>query len=495
MGRQLAVLDRLHARRARGEPDAVLHVLCAGDVRRDGHCDGGEPVHAVHLLRGADLLDLSAGDAQRAMQRRGGQGASISARWSARRCVLFLPGIIGVAVVAGSTTFTPGGLLAGKVDATAGSVLLLLLVFGAAKAALMPLHGWLPKRDGRAGAGVGAAACGGCGEGRRVHRAESVGLHFRARADLDAAGGDLAAVDRGGDDRDRVAGRADEGRSQGAAGVVDCGPAGLRHLGRDAAVGGGLVAGGLHMVFHAVAKITLFMCAGAIYVATGASKVSEMGGLGRRMPIVFVVLPRSRASRVIGLPPMAGMWSKFLLMTASFGSREWLTAAAMIVSSLLGLVYLVPVAMRALAAAGGRWQSPRAFIRPGGTPGAGGCGADRDGGGRASCCSSWPIAVANYLAPIAAAASWRRAMSEETSSRKAPAAGRAGRASAVGAAVLVDADAAVLARRSMIAAWRRWALALIALEICAVAAADQGRHRACRASSACSALSRSRSPC
>ena len=54
VGGQLAVLDRLHARHARGEPDAVLHVLCAGDVRRDGHRDGGEPVHAVHLLRGAD---------------------------------------------------------------------------------------------------------------------------------------------------------------------------------------------------------------------------------------------------------------------------------------------------------------------------------------------------------------------------------------------------------------------------------------------------------
>ncbi|RYG22042.1 MAG: monovalent cation/H+ antiporter subunit D family protein, partial [Burkholderiales bacterium] len=58
--------------------------------------------------------------------------------------VLFLPGIIGVQIFAGSTSFAQGGLLFGKVDMVAGNILLLLLVFGAAKAALMPLHGWLP---------------------------------------------------------------------------------------------------------------------------------------------------------------------------------------------------------------------------------------------------------------------------------------------------------------------------------------------------------------
>ena len=128
----------------------------------------------------------------------------------------------------------------------------------------------------------------------------------------------------------------------------------------------GLVAGGLYMVFLAVAKITLFMCAGAIYVASGASRVSEMGGLGRRMPIVFTCFMIASLS-VIGLPPMAGMWSKFLLVTAAFGSNEWLTAAAMIASSLLTVVYLMPVAFRALFPAQGD-PGPRDFVRPGGTP-------------------------------------------------------------------------------------------------------------------------------
>ncbi|HOZ28666.1 MAG TPA: proton-conducting transporter membrane subunit, partial [Hyphomonadaceae bacterium] len=115
------------------------------------------------------------------------------------------------------------------------------------------------------------------------------------------------------------------------------------------------------------AKITLFMCAGAIYVATGASKVSEMRGLGRSMPIVFSCFLVG-ALCVIGLPPFAGMWSKFLLLNAAFGTKEWVTAAAMIVSSLLGLIYLAPVALRALLQPVGD-GSPRAFIRPGGAPG------------------------------------------------------------------------------------------------------------------------------
>jgi multicomponent Na+:H+ antiporter subunit D len=108
------------------------------------------------------------------------------------------------------------------------------------------------------------------------------------------------------------------------------------------------------------------MCAGAIYVATGASRVSQMGGLGRRMPVVFVCFMIAGAS-VIGLPPMAGMWSKFLLVSAAFGSNEWLTAAAMVVSSLLSVVYLMPVAFRALFPSQGD-PAPRDFVRPGGTP-------------------------------------------------------------------------------------------------------------------------------
>jgi multicomponent Na+:H+ antiporter subunit D len=109
------------------------------------------------------------------------------------------------------------------------------------------------------------------------------------------------------------------------------------------------------------------MCAGAIYVAAGVDKVSQMHGLGRRMPVVFTCFLVGALS-VIGLPPLVGFWSKFLLISASFGSAEWITAAAMIVSSLLSLFYLAPVAIRGLLPPDSDGQ-PVHFIRPGGTPG------------------------------------------------------------------------------------------------------------------------------
>ena len=86
-----------------------------------------------------------------------------------------------------------------------------------------------------------------------------------------------------------------------------------------------------------------------------------------RMPVVFVAFLVASLA-IVGLPPMAGMWSKFLLVTASFGSGEWITAAALIISSLLSLVYLAPIAFRALYPPMGA-EAPRAFIRPGGAPG------------------------------------------------------------------------------------------------------------------------------
>lgn len=280
---------------------------------------------------------------------------------------LFLPGIIAVAVTAGSTSFTPGGLLAGKVDGAAASAILLLLTFGAAKAALMPLHGWLP-----------AAMVAPAPVSALLHAVAVVkaGVFTVLKVSTYIVGPDLISTLPAANwilwvaaativIASLVALTKDDLKARLAWSTVGQ----LAYVTSAAMLpwASGLVAGGLHMLFHAVAKITLFMCAGAIYVATGASRVSEMGGLGRRMPAVFVCFLIASLS-VIGLPPTAGMWSKFLLVTAAFGSKEWLTAAAMVVSSLFSMVYLLPVALRALFPATDD-APPRDFVRPGGTPG------------------------------------------------------------------------------------------------------------------------------
>lgn len=311
--------------------------------------------------------------------------------------LLLLPGIIGVQAVAGSTSFVVGGLLAGRVDAVVGSVLLLLLVFGAAKAALMPLHGWLP-----------AAMVAPAPVSALLHAVAVVkaGVFTVLKVSAYIFGPDLISVLPAATwilwigaativIASLVAMTKDDLKARLAWSTVGQ----LAYITSAAMLpmASGLVAGGLHMVFHAVAKIALFMCAGAIYVATGASRVSEMGGLGKRMPWVFAAFLAASLG-VIGLPPMAAMWSKLLMMTAASGAGHWVFVAALVASSLLGLAYLLPVAFRALFPPMGQ-EPARDFVRPGGAPGT---------AVFAVCVSAAACAVlflladplANYLAPI-----------------------------------------------------------------------------------------------
>lgn len=280
--------------------------------------------------------------------------------------LLLLPAIIAVQVITADTAFVSGGLLAGKVDDVAGGVLLALFVFGGAKAALMPVHAWLPT------AMVAPAPVSALLHAVAVVKA-GVFVMLKISAytfgpelisDMPAAQGLLWVAAASIVIASLVALRKDDLKARLAWSTVSQ----LAYITSAALLpaSAGLVAGGFHMVTHALGKITLFMCAGAIYVATGVSKVSQMDGLGRRMPVVFACFTVGALS-VIGLPPTAGMWSKFLLITASFGSGEWLTAAAMITSSLLTLFYLIPVAIRALMPPDN--AAPAAeFIRPGGAP-------------------------------------------------------------------------------------------------------------------------------
>ena len=72
----------------------------------------------------------------------------------------------------------------------------------------------------------------------------------------------------------------------------------------------------LHIVMHAAGKITLFFCAGAIYVQTHLTKISDLDGQGREMPWVFGAFFVGALS-IIGIPPLGGSWSKFMLMVGA----------------------------------------------------------------------------------------------------------------------------------------------------------------------------------
>src|SRR5690606_180748 len=100
---------------------------------------------------------------------------------------------------------------------------------------------------------------------------------------------------------------------------------------------------------HAVGKITLFMCAGAIYVAAHKTKVSELDGLGRKMPVTFICFTIAALS-IIGLPPFAGAWSKWYLLLAAADEGQMVMIVVLMLSSLLNVAYLLSISGRAFFA-------------------------------------------------------------------------------------------------------------------------------------------------
>lgn len=102
----------------------------------------------------------------------------------------------------------------------------------------------------------------------------------------------------------------------------------------------------LHIATHAVGKITLFFCAGAIMVASHKKNISDMVGLGRQMPLTMAAFTIGAIS-IIGLPPMAGTWSKWYLTIGALEADKLLIVATLMISSLLNIAYLMPIPIKA----------------------------------------------------------------------------------------------------------------------------------------------------
>ena len=113
-------------------------------------------------------------------------------------------------------------------------------------------------------------------------------------------------------------------------------------LGAMLASGVGAVGGAMHIAMHAFGKITLFFCAGAIMVAGHKTEISQMQGLGRKMPITFACFLIGALS-IIGLPPLGGVWSKWHLSLAAAETGQLVFIAVFMISSLLNIAYLLPI--------------------------------------------------------------------------------------------------------------------------------------------------------
>ena len=107
------------------------------------------------------------------------------------------------------------------------------------------------------------------------------------------------------------------------------------------------VTGGVaHIAHHAFSKITLFFTAGAIYVATHQKKISMLAGMGRRMPWTFGAFAIASLS-MIGVPPVCGFVSKWYMVNGAVSGEHYFLLAALLTSTILNASYFTPVVFRA----------------------------------------------------------------------------------------------------------------------------------------------------
>ncbi len=110
----------------------------------------------------------------------------------------------------------------------------------------------------------------------------------------------------------------------------------------------GLTAGLMHMVYHAVIKITLFFCAGAALHQNGLEYIYDMEGLGKRMPVTCAAFTVAGLA-LMGIPPLGGFLTKWLIATAAAANGHWasdLCVVALILSATLTSLYIMTVVVR-----------------------------------------------------------------------------------------------------------------------------------------------------
>ncbi len=259
---------------------------------------------------------------------------------------LALPAMLMTYAVAGTLDFTPGGILAGKASPELLALLLVLFLFGFAKAGLMPFHGWLPA------AMVAPTPVSSFLHGVAVVKAgvfailrvlfDIIGPNTLQQADLGWIVTTLASVTLL--VASLIALTQDSMKRRLAYSTV--GQLSYMVLGAGMISAIGMAGGVLHLVMHAFGKITLFFCAGAIYVASKKKYISQMDGLGRKMPITFFAFFLGAMS-IIGLPPLGGFISKWNLVLGAVDGGQLTLLAVLLFSSLLNAAYFLPVVYRA----------------------------------------------------------------------------------------------------------------------------------------------------
>ncbi|HUU72393.1 MAG TPA: monovalent cation/H+ antiporter subunit D family protein [Burkholderiales bacterium] len=256
--------------------------------------------------------------------------------------VLLLPAIIWTYVIAGTLDFTEGGIIAGLLEGPMVGVLLALFVFGIGKAAVMPVHRWLP-----------AAMVAPTPVSALLHAVAVVkaGVFTITKVIVYIFGIDFLFA------------QPSSGWLVYAAAftIITASVVALRQTNLKRLLAYSTVAqlsyivmatailkplseigAAIHMVSHAFGKITLFFAAGAIYTASKKTDITQLHGIGWRMPWTMVAFTIGALS-MIGVPPTAGFVSKWYILAGSFQADNYVALFTIIASTVLNAAYFLPI--------------------------------------------------------------------------------------------------------------------------------------------------------
>ncbi|OFE11836.1 cation:proton antiporter [Pseudohongiella acticola] len=260
--------------------------------------------------------------------------------------VFLLPAVIWVYAAAGTLDFVPGGILDGNLAAGSATLLLMLFLFGVAKAAVMPVHKWLPAAmvaPTPVSALLHAVAVVKAGVFTLIKVVIYIfGTDYLAEVPYESIAVYLA------------------GFTVVAASCVALRQTNIKRLLAYSTIGQlsyivmatmalapfSEIGAAIHIAAHAFAKITLFFTAGAIYVASKKTEINQLNGIGWRMPFTMGAFAIGALS-MIGVPPTAGFVSKWFIIAGAFQLDNYFVLVVLILSTALNAGYFLPIIFNA----------------------------------------------------------------------------------------------------------------------------------------------------
>jgi len=257
-----------------------------------------------------------------------------------------LPAVILTYSLAGNGNFNPNGFLPHDANPIVLTLVFLFFLFGIGKAAIMPVHAWLPAAmvaPTPVSALLHAVAVVNTGVfcvlrvffhvfGVELMKSLHLGTAAAILASFTILMASMYAMTR-----DNLKARLAYSTVSQLSYII---------LGGALLSPSGMAGGVLHIANHAFSKITLFFCAGSIYVASHKTNISQMNGIGRQMPWTMTAFAIATLS-MIGVPPSAGFVSKWYLAIGTIEADQVAILFVLLTSTLLNAMYFVPIVYRA----------------------------------------------------------------------------------------------------------------------------------------------------